>query len=397
MRCGRELTKLIVKRFPEFEKYVSKQGFLYCKLLKALYGCIQASKLWFNKLVKFLKKQGYEQSPTDPCVMRKVVNDKIYILLIYVDDILVIADKAEINRLKDEFTKEFTWITMDVGKRHSYLGMQICFEEGYVTVDMIHFIEKMLGTVEQVKEFDRPATKDIFVVNEQAAVLKEEDRKRFHTLVAKILFLSKRARPEVSTANGFLCTRVTKATEEDQKKLLRLLGFLKRTKNRVLTLKPKDMPIEAYIDASFAPHQDSKSRSGVVIYVGGAAVYVASRKQKCVTKSPTKSELVALTDYIGLVELFSEFVAFITNSPISVPVIYQDSTSVIALVTRGGGVVRTKHLRVRMNLCKEGLDLKKFIIRHIGTARMIADRFTKALEKREFKLFMNNLLNGVVK
>jgi len=78
-------------------------------------------------------------------------------------------------------------------------------------------------------------------------------------------------------------------------------------------------------------------------------------------------------------------------------VIYQDSTSVIALVTRGGGVVRTKHLRVRMNLCKEALNLKRFIVCHIGTARMIADGFTKALEKRDFRPFMNNLLNGLVK
>jgi hypothetical protein len=41
--------------------------------------------------------------------------------------------------LRKRFTEEFTWITMDVGKKHSYLGMQICFEDGYVTVDMVHY------------------------------------------------------------------------------------------------------------------------------------------------------------------------------------------------------------------------------------------------------------------
>ena len=55
---------------------------------------------------------------------------------------------------------------------------------------------------------------------------------------------------------------------------------------------------------------------------------------------------MGLTDYIGLVEAFAEFVAFITNSTIQVPTIFQDSTSVISLVTKGGDVVRTKHLRV---------------------------------------------------
>ena len=41
-------------------------------------------------------------------------------------------------------------------------------------------------------------------------------------------------------------------------------------------------------------------------------------KAKCVIKSPTESELVALTNYIRLEELLCEFVAFITNSPVPV-------------------------------------------------------------------------------
>ena len=65
----------------------------------------------------------------------------------------------------------------------------------------------------------------------------------------------------------------------------------------------------AYIDASCAPHLDAKSHLGVAIFVGGALAYVALWKQKCVTKSPTESELMAVTDYIRLVELFAEFVA----------------------------------------------------------------------------------------
>jgi hypothetical protein len=59
-------------------------------------------------------------------------------------------------------------------------------------------------------------------------------------------------------------------------------------------------------------------------------------------------------------------------------------------------VVRTKHLRVRMNLCKEGLDLKKIKIQHVFTDRMIADGFTKGLGNNDFKIFMENVLGNVV-
>jgi hypothetical protein len=117
--------------------------------LKALYGCVQASKLWYNKLTKFLREEGYESSPTDMCVMRKLSKDEIFFLVIYVDDILVFASEAETERLKDAFIKKFRWITMEVGSAHSYLGMQIVLEDGCVKIDMRNFIDKLLLNCEE--------------------------------------------------------------------------------------------------------------------------------------------------------------------------------------------------------------------------------------------------------
>jgi len=108
---------------------------------------------------------------------------------------------------------------MEIGSHHSYLGMQITLCEGYLTVEMIHFFQKMLADVPNLKQFTTPATKEILSVTDEAMELPEHERKWFHTLVAKILFLLKRARPEISTANSFLCTRVTRAMEEDRQKL----------------------------------------------------------------------------------------------------------------------------------------------------------------------------------
>ena len=74
------------------------------------------------------------------------------------------------------------------------------------------------------------------------------------------------------------------------------------------------------------------------------------------------------------------------------PIIYQDCTAVIALVTECGGVVRTKHLRVRMELCREGLQNNKFIVKYINTLKMIADGLTKPLEGLAFLIFASNML-----
>ncbi len=118
---------------------------------------------------------------------------------------------------------------------------------------------------------------------------------------------------------------------------LLVLGYLKGTISQGLIIRPvSNLQLHAYIDASFGLHHDSKLHTGVVIMVDESVVYVASRKQKCVTKSPTEAELVGLTDNLGLVVLFHEFVTFLAGKRVPLPLVYQDSTSVVTLVTQGG-------------------------------------------------------------
>mgnify|MGYP007038414176 CR=1 FL=1 len=57
--------------------------------------------------------------------------------------------------------------------------------------------------------------KTLFAIDETAELLPEAERKVFHTAVARLLYLSKRARPDIMTVVAFLCTRVTRATTED--------------------------------------------------------------------------------------------------------------------------------------------------------------------------------------
>jgi hypothetical protein len=77
---------------------------------------------------------------------------------------------------------------------------------------------------------------------------------------------------------------------------------------------------------------------------------------------------------------------------IPTPIILQDSTPVITLVTKGGGVTRTRHLRTRMHLAKEALDEQRIIIRQCNTKLLIADGFTKPLEGFDFQQFIKYIM-----
>lgn len=53
---------------------------------------------------------------------------------------------------------------------------------------------------------------------------------------------------------------------------------------------------------------------------------------------------------------------------------------VISLVTKGGRIVRKKHLYARMNLCKEAVEENKIKVPYVHMSNMLADGLTRVLE-----------------
>jgi hypothetical protein len=293
IKCTWQLRDLILNLYPKYEKYIGKDGVLYCKLLKALHGCVQASKLWYEKVRKFLESLGYTRGEVDPCVFRRVVGEKVYLLTLYVDDILLIAERLEIERVEKAFQAEFRWITMAVGNSHLYIGMKLMVDKGYVILDMRYNLQNLLEPIDNPQVKVVPGNKETFAVKEAAERLNLKKKTIFHSAVAKLLYLSKRARPDIIAVVGFLCTRVRELTVKDLEKLNKLLGYLKGMKEFIMRLKPNALfRVVVYVDASFSAHPDGKSHSGVIVKVGGAPVFFGSKKQKCVSKSPTEAELV---------------------------------------------------------------------------------------------------------
>jgi hypothetical protein len=229
IKCRGKLKDLILEMYPEYRKYVGGDRILYCRLKKALYGCVQASKLWYERLRRFLLKQGYVCSEVDPCLFRRVVGDDIYLLVVYVDDVLVVAKPSELARLRGAFTQEFKWVTMVEGDTQSYLGMLVTVRAGIVKIDMRYCLGKILSEHDNLPIVTCPGARNSFMVDKPSTPLDEAQRRAFHTSVAKLLYLSKRARPDVISVVGFLCTRVKSPTQEDQRKLERVLGYLKGT------------------------------------------------------------------------------------------------------------------------------------------------------------------------
>ena len=63
-----------------------------CKLKKVLYGLKQAPRAWYGKIAEFLLQSGYSVVLADSCLFVKARDEKLTIVLVYVDDLIITGD-----------------------------------------------------------------------------------------------------------------------------------------------------------------------------------------------------------------------------------------------------------------------------------------------------------------
>jgi hypothetical protein len=360
------------------------------KVDRAMYGLIQSAKLWYKELTRHLTSQGFRKCSSDDCVLvKKMSNGEYIIVLLYMDDILVLGkQRADRHWVKTILEKEYEKVTSEEGNRLPYLGMTILKKEGGFEITMKSYIEDVLKLYgNEVKTCVTPAKANLFTIDQTAQQI---DGVAFHSIVAKLLYLGKRGRPDILLPIQFLCTRVKAPTVENRRKLERVLGYLKLTKvwKRVFDASPFNQ-VMSFVDASFATHADGKGQSGCMVFLGNTLVHEACRKQKIVTRDSTEAELVALSDYLEEGALVEELLMGVGRlmgvDLIDTPfVLLQDNKSTITMVETGSGKHRTKYMTVRQAYVTERLGTHELTIAYIHTSKMVADLLTKPLQGERF-------------
>ena len=381
-----------------YEEYRQSNGTLLLKLRKALYGCVESAKLWYNHLKNELIKLKFKVNRYDQCVFNRIEEDGSQTtLLIHVDDMLVTNRKdTNINKLIKELNETFNEVSTERGETLNYLGMVFDFStKGKVKVSMPKFINELLEEYQDVEGTAKtPAKKDLFITNENASLLNENDRAYFHTATAKLLYLCKRSRPDIMTAIAWLCTRVQQPTEEDLDKLYRVIKYIRGTKDLFLCIElSDDLLILIFIDASFGVHPNLKSHTGTATIIGLGLIHGSSTKQKLNTKSSTEAEIVGASDGIGTA-IWSR--NFLTEQGYKVPPIelLQDNQSTIKLINNGkSNSNNTRHINIKYYFIKDLIERKEVNLKYMKTEDMVADIFTKPLQGKLFIKFRNIILN----
>jgi hypothetical protein len=83
MTLSHQLANIIITLDPSYAPFLNSKGEIVAKLDKALYGCVESARLWFNEVSSHLKSLQYHQSEVDSCVFYKVKDGDTTIIIVY--------------------------------------------------------------------------------------------------------------------------------------------------------------------------------------------------------------------------------------------------------------------------------------------------------------------------
>ena len=162
---------------------------------------------------------GFELNPYDLCVANKMINGSQCTIGFYVDDNKIShKDPTVVKQVIKSIEKHFGKMSVDDGKFFNFLGMNITMANNKkIEIEMKDQIQESITWFGEpiTKKPATPANKNIFVISANSPELDPNKSDTFHSVVQKLLYITKRARPDIETAISFLCTRVSKSTLED--------------------------------------------------------------------------------------------------------------------------------------------------------------------------------------
>ena len=368
---------------------------MVCKLKKSIYGLKQASREWYHKFHQVITSNGFEVNLVEDCVYHKFSGSKFIFLILYVDDILLASsDMGLLHETKKFLSKNFEM--KDLGNASFVLGIQILRDrsQGILRLSQKSYIEKVLNRfgMKDCSSGDTPVAKgDKFSLTQcpkNNLEIEEMQKIPYASAVGSLMYAQVCTRPDIAFIVGMLGRYMSNPGVDHWKAAKRVMRYLKRTKDFMLTYRRSDsLEIFGYSDSDFAGCQDSKrSTSGYVFMLAGGVISWRSAKQTLIASSTMAAEFIACYEASNHGIWLRNFVTGLrVVKGIERPLkLYCDNNSAVLYSNNNRSSSKSKHIDIKFLVVKERVQNGQLSIEHIGTNSMISDSLTKGLPPKVF-------------
>ena len=393
MKLNKYEASIISKLNTSLKEYIQSDGTMLVQLEKTLYGLPESGKKWYDLLTEYFIELRFTKCQYEPTLMRRDED----IITIHVDDLLISYNN---NKLIDEITTFFQekripltikYLTNETPLEH--LGVIITkLEDGTITLSQKHYIEKeILEIYNPMKTYRTPATN---MENDDTSDNKLIDKNEYLQKLMKLYYIAARTRPDILTAVSYAAATNEPTTKHDNK-LNRIIGYLKETQDMQMHITDTDLTLFAQFDASFATHEDMKSHSGKLIYIGNMPIFYKSTKQQHNARASAHSELHALYDGLDTLLWCRAVLAFMEPQFDSIipTKIYQDNKSTIRITELGRASSKTnsRFINCRVYWIKDLVENNVIDIEYLPSEQMVADALASIRTGSAFTNFRDKM------
>lgn len=377
---------------PDGFEIKNKEEFV-CKLKRSIYGLPISSKDWYDLMDEILLSLDFKRCVTEPCVY---FNDGVTMGL-YVDDIMLIGTTENVSKFKDILSKILN--IRDLGSASELLAVKIERGDECISLSQTKYIvDKAVPKLGDLNYLRSVWTmlptdyKDSGLGKDDGVLLQKPEI--YRSIMGTLLYLSNNTRPDITYSLSFLCQSFENPTQRDLKMAKHLLRYVATTKDLRLMFSKTDVPLEIYCDADWGgDKKTSRSVSGYVIKLCGAAVSWYSKKQVGIARSSMDAEYTCMSELTREIEWLVQFLGEINQSSmIELPcVVHADNASAIKLSLNNDITEAAKHIRIQCHVVKD--LVKKGLIRfkYVCSADNVADIFTKNLSAVKVRKFCEML------
>jgi hypothetical protein len=384
-------------RYPSVKPYLSTDGRLYVQLTRFLYGLAEAPHQFNLMLDKKLREIGFNPTSADPCFYTRTSPHGTSMISVHVDDLLVTSPNDQEFKKNEQLLDS----VFDLNRQYddlSYISLNILKSKDGIKVSQQGMIEKIVKKFMVTPPSRPPSTPcgvNFLIRDPTSPLLNEKEKKTYLSLVMSLMYPARLTRPDILFPTTVLATFSSRPTEEDRKRLSRVLHYLASTKDEYVLFTPSDMKLRIYCDASYLLHEDGLGHGGMILTLGSAPVYCRSWKHSMATRSSSEAELVTVEESVTYLIWMRRLLKEIGYSQPTTP-IYQDNLSTILMATQGGSFRRTKHLIGKERFLLQYIEAGEARLRHLPTKEMIADILTKPLAFASMQRLME-LLHDTLK
>ena len=377
-------------------------GCQYGVLEKSLYGLKQASRDWYFTLRNWLMKfdPRLKRSVTEPCMFHIWTADLKFLLLVFVDDIIVVTDSVQYY---DKFIVEFkkTFDCTDKGVPVLLLGMSIT-----VSKDSIEFSQERTIAKASEKYLEKNLSKTFKTPMEHKVSLYDGNKEKlpdvpYRNLIGTLYWIARTGRPDVLLAVNWLARLVSCFTFQHWLYAKRILKYLLDTK--VLTLKyskqdfdPEKLSMNIYVDANHNKDPDmfkGRSTSAAFTCIFGNLIDWSVEKQDFTAQSSTEAEIYAITTGINDGLYFTHLIEEIGLPSVQPHNLYVDNTGAGQTAEQPMNNKRSKHIHFKNMVVRDYIEKGMFELFHIAGTQNPADIGTKPLTEKEHWKHVATLLN----